>query len=75
MSHPGFRSAWKLSAAQFGKEFREVVDTRVAATPISPNVDAYAEWRNMLLADKSSTTSHTGQSGPRADPGKISPVK
>lgn len=52
MSRPGFRAAWKLSAAQFGKDFREFVDTQVAAAPITPNVDIYSLWQNVLLAQK-----------------------
>ena len=34
MSRAGFRAAWKLSAAQYGKHFREFVDAQVAAAPI-----------------------------------------
>lgn len=52
MSRAGFRAAWKLSAAQFGKDFREFVDTQVAAAPITPNVDLYSLWQNVLLAQK-----------------------
>jgi hypothetical protein len=52
MSRAGFRAAWKLSAAQFGKDFREFVDTQIAAVPISPNVDTYPLWQSALQAQK-----------------------
>jgi hypothetical protein len=52
MSRAGFRAAWKLSAAQYGKHFREFVDAQVAATPISVNVDTYTLWQNALQAQK-----------------------
>jgi hypothetical protein len=48
MSRAGFRAAWKLSAAQFGKDFREFVDAQIAAAPISPNLDTYTLWQNAL---------------------------
>lgn len=52
MSRAGFRAAWKISAAQFGKDFREFVETQITAAPISPNVDTYSLWQNALQAQK-----------------------
>ena len=51
MSYPGFRAAWKLSAAQFGKEFRAFVDAQVAATQTAFHVDIYAEWQKLVQAE------------------------
>jgi hypothetical protein len=48
MSRAGFRAAWKISAGQFGKDFRDFVDAQVAAAPILPNVDVYSIWQNAL---------------------------
>lgn len=52
MSRIGFRAAWKLSAPQFGNDFREFVDKQIAAVPTSPNVDTYAQWQNAMRALK-----------------------
>jgi len=52
MSRAGFRAAWRLSAAQFGKDFGEFVDAQIAAAPISQNVDTYTLWQNALQAQK-----------------------
>jgi hypothetical protein len=52
MGHVGFRAAWKLSAAQFGKDFRDFVDAQVAAASILPNADIYSLWQNALQAQK-----------------------
>ena len=52
MSRAGFRAAWKLSAGQFGKDFRGFVDVQIPAAPISPNVDIYTLWQNTLQAQK-----------------------
>lgn len=51
MSYPGFRAAWKLSATQFGKEFRAFVDAQVAATQTAVHVDIYAEWQKLVRAE------------------------
>jgi len=53
MSRAGFRAAWKLSEAQFGKDFRKFVHAQIAATPISPNVDMYSLWQSALQGQKS----------------------
>lgn len=45
---PGVRAAWKLSASQYGKDFREFVDALIATTPIAPNVDIQAEWQKAV---------------------------
>ena len=50
MSYPGFRAAWKLSAAQFGREFRAFVEAQVAATRTAVHVDIYAEWQKLVQA-------------------------
>jgi hypothetical protein len=52
MSRIGFRAAWKLSAAQFGKDFREFVDAQVAAVPVASHADTYALWQSALQAQK-----------------------
>ncbi len=52
MSFPGFRAAWKLSAAQFGKDFQAFVDAQVAETPIAPRADLYAEWQRMCIRNE-----------------------
>jgi hypothetical protein len=51
MSFPGFRAAWKLSAAQFGKEFRAFVDAHIAVTPLAPDVDLYTEWQRVVHSE------------------------
>jgi hypothetical protein len=57
MSFPGFRAAWRLSAAQFGKEFRGFVDAQVAVTPIAPTVDQYAEWQRIVRSEQAARNS------------------
>ncbi|MGC1389027.1 MAG: hypothetical protein WA807_13535 [Steroidobacteraceae bacterium] len=52
MSHVGFRVAWKLQAGQFGKEFRAFVDAQLAATPIAPGQDWYAEFKRISQAER-----------------------
>lgn len=51
LSHVGFRVAWKLQAAQFGKEFRAFVDAQLAATPIATGQDSYAEFKRISQAE------------------------
>jgi hypothetical protein len=51
MSRPGFRAAWKLSAAQFGNDYRQFVEEQIAAAPLTANVDTYALWQNALQAE------------------------
>jgi hypothetical protein len=52
MSRPGFRAAWKLSAEQYGKDFRQFVEDQIAAAPLTANVDTYALWQNALQAEQ-----------------------
>jgi hypothetical protein len=52
MRYPGFRAAWKLSAAQFGKEFRIFVDAQAAATQTGFGVDIYTEWLKLVKAEE-----------------------
>lgn len=52
MSHLGFRVAWKLLAGQFGTDFRAFVDGQLAATPIAPGLDLYAEFKKVSHAEK-----------------------
>jgi hypothetical protein len=51
LSRPGFRAAWRLSAPQFGKAFRDFGDAQIAAIPVAPDVDVYAEWKKALLSE------------------------
>lgn len=55
MSRAGFRAAWKLSAAQFGKDYREFVDAQIAAAPLALNVDTYTQWQDALQTIKGGT--------------------
>jgi hypothetical protein len=48
LASPGLRAVWKISGAQFGRDFREFVSSIVEKTPAVRGVDAYAEWQKLL---------------------------
>lgn len=54
MAFPGIRAAWKLSAAQFGSDFRDFVNSTLIKTPVVSGADAYSEWQKLLQAERSS---------------------
>jgi hypothetical protein len=51
MASAGVRAAWKLSAGQFGHEFRDFVNSMLAQTPIAQGADAYSEWQRHLKSE------------------------
>jgi hypothetical protein len=51
MRAPGMRAAWKLSAPQFGPEFRAFGDAQVAQASREPYVDPYDIWKTTLQAE------------------------
>jgi hypothetical protein len=53
MASPGIRAAWKVSAGQFGTDFREFVNSTLMRTPVAPTADAYSVWQNLLQAERS----------------------
>jgi len=52
LASPGMRAAWKISAGQFGDDFREFADSLVARMPLRHDDDRYAKWRDVLAAEK-----------------------
>jgi hypothetical protein len=50
LASPGVRAAWKLLSGQFGREFREFVDSSIERTPVVPDLDAFAEWHRLTQA-------------------------
>ena len=50
MANPGLRAAWKLSAGQFGGEFRNFVTGMLEQTS-AKRTDAYADWKNLVQAE------------------------
>ena len=57
MSHPGFRAAWKLSAAHCGKELRAFLDSEFMTTPIAPDMDLHADWQKIVQLEKAASRS------------------
>lgn len=51
MALPGMRAAWKISATQFGRDFRDFVDATVRDLPASRGIDAFTEWQNLVRAE------------------------
>ncbi len=45
------RAAWKLSAGQFGPEFRDFVNSILAQIPMAQGADAYSEWQRNLKSE------------------------
>jgi hypothetical protein len=52
MASPGIRAAWKVSAGQFGTDFREFVNSTLMRTPMVPGADAYSEWQKLLQSER-----------------------
>jgi hypothetical protein len=65
MTSPGLRAAWKISAGQFGREFREFVTSLVEAAPLARDGDVYAEWHRLLKAELSHGSV---EKSPKSDP-------
>jgi hypothetical protein len=51
MASAGMRAAWKLSAGQFGSEFREFGNSLLAQVPEAQVADAYSEWQRHLKSE------------------------
>jgi len=51
MASPGMRAMWKVSAKQFGADFRDFVDGVVATVPVSCPADSYAAWQELLRSE------------------------
>jgi hypothetical protein len=50
MASSGLRAAWKLSAGQFGGEFRNFVTGMLEKTS-AKRTDAYADWKKVVQAE------------------------
>jgi hypothetical protein len=48
MASTGMRAAWKLSAGQFGPEFREFGESLLTQVPAAQGADVYSEWQRHL---------------------------
>jgi hypothetical protein len=55
MASPGIRAAWKVSAGQFGTDFREFVNSTLIKTPVVPASDGYSEWHSLLRSEGSTS--------------------
>jgi hypothetical protein len=55
LAQPGMRAAWKVSAPQFGSDFRAFGDSLVAGVPTRNHADTYAAWREALAAEQPAT--------------------
>ena len=51
MGSPGMRAAWKVSARQFGKDFRDFVDSALVQTSVVRDADAYSEWLSLVRSE------------------------
>jgi hypothetical protein len=51
MSSPGVRAAWRLSAAQFGPDFRAFVDDLIAKSRFPAPIDTFAVWQEKLKVE------------------------
>lgn len=49
----GIRAAYRRQRQNFGSEFIAFMDKLMAETPIAPSVDALAQWKADLAAEKS----------------------
>jgi len=48
MSAAGMRAAWQLTQGQFGKEFRDFVNSMLASTPVVQAAGAQDEWVRLV---------------------------
>jgi hypothetical protein len=51
MSTPGVRAAWRLSAAQFGPDFRVFVDDLIAKSTFAASIDPFMAWEEKLKVE------------------------
>jgi hypothetical protein len=51
MASTGMRAAWKLSAGQFGPEFRDFGNSLLAQVPTARGADAHSEWQRHLKSE------------------------
>jgi hypothetical protein len=51
MASIGMRAAWKLSAGQFGAEFRDLGNFLLAQIPAAQVADVYSEWQRHLKSE------------------------
>jgi hypothetical protein len=51
MASAGMRAAWKLSAEQFGTEFRDFGNALLAQVPTAQSADTYSEWQRHLKSE------------------------
>lgn len=51
MASPGIRAAWKLSAGQFGPEFRDFGNSLLAQFPAAQGADVYSDWQRHLKSE------------------------
>jgi hypothetical protein len=53
MVSPGMRAAWRVSAAQFGGDFRDFVNSIVREPAMVRDSDAYCEWQKLVQVERS----------------------
>jgi hypothetical protein len=51
MASAGMRAAWKVSAGQFGHEFRDFVNSILPQVATVQGADAYSEWQRHLKSE------------------------
>lgn len=51
MASTEMRSAWRLSAGQFGPEFRDFGNSLLAQVPTTQGADAHSEWQRHLKSE------------------------
>jgi hypothetical protein len=51
MASAGMRAAWKLSAGQFGPEFRDFGNSLLAQIPAAQGADVYSDWQRHLKSE------------------------
>jgi hypothetical protein len=51
MASTGMRAAWKLSAEQFGPEFRDFGNSLLAEVSTAQGADVYSEWQRHLKSE------------------------
>ena len=51
MASPGMRAMWKVSAKQFGADFRSFVDDILAKEPVGCPADSYVAWQEQLRSE------------------------
>lgn len=59
MASPGLRAVWRLTGGQFGKDYRDFVDSIIEQTSSARGADAFSEWQKLVQAESGSSKNPT----------------